>query len=333
VGQERDLTVFYYKTDGSGQRWDVESAGGGNEFQEKMLFSFTLGPFVIFPTLPYHLWKGDFDEVVGTSDTCPVLSMLFALPIILFRDIELTTWTEDIDTEYRYNRYRQQSLAKHFLATLFWIITRTYQSYLYKLSSKVVAYSDLARDAAIQRGANPVKIRTSPQTIDPSILSPPDSDLDAERGDPTVLFLGTIEPRKGIGVLINSLDDLPDSANLWIAGEGPLREEIESETDDEHIEVFGRVDEETKTALLQESDVLVLPSRHEPWGIVVLEALACGTPAVTTSAAGVAMILNDSAVVEPGNAEELAKAILYASNEQAPEIPSLDEMADPLITD
>jgi len=204
---------------------------------------------------------------------------------------------------------------------------------LYKLSDRVVAYSELARDAAIRRGANPAKIRTSPQTIDPSILSPPDPEFEAEKGDPTVLFLGTVGPRKGVDVLIDSLEVLPSSAKLWIAGEGPLREEIESDVDDKRIEMFGRVDEGTKTALLQESDVLALPSRHEPWGIVVLEALTCGTPAVTTSAAGVAMILDDSAVVEPDNAEELARAILNASKEQAAEIPSLGEMADPLITD
>ncbi|MFA9504398.1 glycosyltransferase family 4 protein [Natrinema sp. H-ect1] len=331
IGKRRDVTVYYYLSDGSGDRWSPDSASGEGSFDEKILPSIRVGPFLLVPTLPCHLLRGEFEEVVGTSDTNLVPTMLLILPFIIIKNSIFTIWTEEIDTNYRYNRYQQQSLLKHFLALAFWKSTGMGQRILYQTSDRIIAYSELARDAALNKDASNSKIITRPQAIDPSILSTPSSNFEPPQGEPTILFLGTVERRKGVDVLVNSIDDFPDSAKVWIAGEGPLRDPIETvTTSDNRVEIFGRVSESTKTKLLQQTDVLVLPSRHEPWGIVVLEALACGTPAITTSSAGAAMILDESSIVDPENPQQLAEAVLSVIGTEPPNPPDVHEMAEPL---
>ena len=331
VGKTRDVDVFYYRADESRNRWAPCAAGGGTRFSERTPVSLELGPFVLLPTLPYHLLRGEYEEVVGNSDINTLPTMALVLPIVLLTDTELTIWTEEIDSEHRYEKYADRPYRVRIAAELFWLWGRLCQFFLYRSASRVIAYSELARDAALKRGASSSKTTTRPQAIDPAVVSAPDPDVRPTRGDPTVLFLGSIEERKGIDVLVDALPLLPSSASVWIAGEGEERETVERLTaSDDRVEVFGRVDESTKAALLRRADVLALPSRHEPWGIVVLEALACGTPAVTTTAAGAAMVLDDSAVVPPGDAEQLADALVQSAGTDFDSPPTPPAMAEPL---
>jgi glycosyltransferase involved in cell wall biosynthesis/GT2 family glycosyltransferase len=77
---------------------------------------------------------------------------------------------------------------------------------------------------------------------------------------------------------------------LVVAGEGPLRECLEAESRSlgigDRILFRGFVNQRSLPALYAASDVLVLPSAHEPWGLVVNEAMACGTPVVVSDRVG-----------------------------------------------
>jgi len=333
IGKHRDVTVFYFETTDPKNRWDDHTAGGGANFTERNMVSFDIGPFTICPTLPFRILDGEFDEVVGTSDTTHMPTMMLLLPIFVFTDISLTVWTEEIDTDYRYDHRKNKSKLMDLLATIYWTVTQFCQRVVYATADRVIAYSEIARDTAIARGASESKIITRPQAIDRSVLSEPSSECNPPEGNLTVLFLGTVGKRKGIDVLTDALDYLPSSTKLWIAGEGPEIDSIEAlAASEDRMEVFGRVDEATKVALLQKADVVALPSRHEPWGIVTLEALYCDTPVVTTSAAGAAMIFDDEFVVSPGDAKQLGEALLNAATAEAPDPPELETMAEPLYT-
>jgi glycosyltransferase involved in cell wall biosynthesis len=78
----------------------------------------------------------------------------------------------------------------------------------------------------------------------------------------------------------------------------------------ERILLAGYVPEADKAALFTGAEVFAYPSRYEGFGLPVLEAMACGTPVVTTTGGSLPEVAGDAAVlVEPGDTGALAAAI------------------------
>jgi glycosyltransferase involved in cell wall biosynthesis len=74
---------------------------------------------------------------------------------------------------------------------------------------------------------------------------------------------------------------------------------------------------EDKLAAYVDSEVYVLPSRYEIWGMTVLEAYACGKPVVASKVGGLKDLVKDGEtglLFEPGNVEQLAKSIFNLLN-------------------
>lgn len=111
--------------------------------------------------------------------------------------------------------------------------------------------------------------------------------LGAPPGATVLLTLSRLHPKKGLDTLVQAMKDLPDCV-LWLAGDGPMRETLQSHAAQrgvtDRVKFLGwRTD---RGALLRAADICVLPSRYEPFGTVMLEAWACGTPLVAAAAAG-----------------------------------------------
>ncbi len=104
---------------------------------------------------------------------------------------------------------------------------------------------------------------------------------------PLILALGRLHVNKAFDVLLEALTRVPN-AYLWIAGDGPLREELEKLA--EKLAVKPRVRflgwRDDVSALLQTADIFVCPSRHEPLGNVILEAWAQNVPVVAADSYG-----------------------------------------------
>lgn len=146
--------------------------------------------------------------------------------------------------------------------------------------------------------------------------------LDAVRADvralldepaPTLLFLGRINWKKGLDRLVEALARLPESVRLLVAGPddgglATLVRDVQRAGLERRVHRIGPVTGATRAALLEQSDLLVLPSYSENFGNVVLEALAAGTPAVVTPEVGAAAILERSGAgrVASGSPEVLA---------------------------
>ena len=131
---------------------------------------------------------------------------------------------------------------------------------------------------------------------------------------PTIFFIGRHEPRKGLAVLLEALNDLPREVRLWIGGEGPDTRALQARlAGDPRVEWLGRISEEEKLARMRAADVFCAPSlRGESFGIVLLEAMAAGTPIVASDLPGYANVArggHDALLVPPGDARSLAAAI------------------------
>ena len=142
----------------------------------------------------------------------------------------------------------------------------------------------------------------------------------AEVSGPTILFLGRHEPRKGLDVLLDALSSLPPEVNVRIAGDGPATRRLrERHRDDARISWLGCLSEADKISELRSASVLCAPSRHgESFGMVLLEAMAAGTPAVASDVPGYRALSDQGEavfLVPPGDPHVLAGGLLRVLSE------------------
>jgi len=139
----------------------------------------------------------------------------------------------------------------------------------------------------------------------------------AGRGSVQFVFLGRIGRQKGAFDVLQAFAALSDetraSARLVFAGDGDvdaLRERATALGD--RVEVHEWIDSARRDALLEASDVFVLPSYAEGVPMAMLEAMAHGLPVVTTAVGGIPDVVTDrqeGLIVEPGNVAELRQAM------------------------
>jgi phosphatidylinositol alpha-mannosyltransferase len=128
---------------------------------------------------------------------------------------------------------------------------------------------------------------------------------------PTILFLGRHEPRKGLAVLLEAMGDLSPEVRLWVASDGPETAALQQQVaGDPRIEWLGRLSEQEKVERLRAADVFCAPSLGgESFGVVLLEAMAAGTAVVASDLPGYANVARsdrDGVLVPPGDPSALA---------------------------
>jgi glycosyltransferase involved in cell wall biosynthesis len=128
-----------------------------------------------------------------------------------------------------------------------------------------------------------------------------------EQSDNYILFVGTLEPRKGIHDLASVWWSLPEPRpRLVLCGQHGWGMRLP-----EGVEVTGWVDRDRLRALYQRARVFVYPSRYEGFGIPPLEAMACGAPVIATRTGAIAEYGEGAALlVNPGDLDGLRAAIL-----------------------
>jgi glycosyltransferase involved in cell wall biosynthesis len=134
---------------------------------------------------------------------------------------------------------------------------------------------------------------------------------------PYLLGLGTVEPRKDLPTLVRAFASLAGElphrlvlAGLAGWGQGALAAAVADSGVADRVLLCGYLPEADKAALFTGADVFAYPSRYEGFGLPVLEAMACGTPVVTTTGGSLPEVAGDAALlVEPGDPDALAAAL------------------------
>ncbi|MEY3558283.1 MAG: phosphatidylinositol alpha-mannosyltransferase [Actinomycetota bacterium] len=129
-----------------------------------------------------------------------------------------------------------------------------------------------------------------------------------------IFFIGRHEERKGLSILLEALSKLPPDVCLWIASDGPQTAELKTRfASDTRIEWLGRISDSEKISRMGRASVFCAPSLHgESFGVVLLEAMAAGTPVVASNLDGYRNVATDdetALLVETGNVASLAAAI------------------------
>jgi glycosyltransferase involved in cell wall biosynthesis len=163
---------------------------------------------------------------------------------------------------------------------------------------RLIATSDALKTRAEELGLHKIEVVNNP--VDLELFQPGESLVNAYR----CLAVGRLEEQKGFDLLIKSMALLPEELpwKLDIVGEGSCRSDLEMLIAalgfEDRITLLGELDREAVVRSMQGCDLFVLSSRHETFGNVVVEAMACGKPVVATRCGGPSSILtNDTGIL------------------------------------
>ena len=129
---------------------------------------------------------------------------------------------------------------------------------------------------------------------------------------PIVLFVGNLIKRKNVESLLEAKKVSQSDYYLVIVGDGPLFKKLSKKVEEENIHdvIFTGSRNEVEN-IIPSCDVLVLPSYSESFGLVLIEALACGKPVIGSDVGGITEIINNDVglLVNPNKVSSIAKAI------------------------
>src|SRR2546422_5286487 len=219
-----------------------------------------------------------------------------------------------------------------------------YQRKIHEIEQLLIQYSEqviccsqyMLRHLKVNFGAPPDKISVISNGVDMSQFDSEKNDgrelrqklsLGTRPAEKVVLYVGRLVEEKGLHTLIEAFEILNQEnvgATLIIAGEGPIKEELMTEVRqrglEEVIRITGFVDEATLIALYRSSNIFVLPSDYEPFGISVLEAMAARIPVVVSDVGGLSEIVEHGVTglkVQPRDPVSLAASIRRLLEEES----------------
>ena len=183
-------------------------------------------------------------------------------------------------------------------------------------------------------GADPARVELVPPGVDHAFFSP--GDREGARGalrslrlgaGPVLLFVGRIQPLKGLDVAVGALAELrrPDATLVVVGGASGPRGEAEVARIRQLVDALGVCDQvrfvdpqphHLLSTYYRAADVCLVPSRSESFGLVALEAAACGTPVVAAAVGGLRTLVDHGRTGflvdqrEPGAYAQLVDRIL-----------------------
>lgn len=233
--------------------------------------------------------------------------------VITFHTLASAKNATSVDHEEKLDRLEQE---QHLIKTSDIILAPTMVE---KQRSLVLNGAPTGRVHILGCGVDLEKFRPLPQTA--GEFPPKEQGRAAQ-----ILFVGRFDPMKGLPDLLESLTLLTrhqsNTQLVLVGGDGPastawqnLSRLAEDLGIQEKVEFVGRVRHDQLAAYYNAARIVVMPSRYESFGLVTLEALACGTPVAATRVGIAADIIADGVngyLADPGNPESLATAINFS---------------------
>jgi glycosyltransferase involved in cell wall biosynthesis len=195
--------------------------------------------------------------------------------------------------------------------------TRTYSPRVVpavlRAARRVIAVSDFTRRELVELlGVPDEKIRVVPNAVGDEFTQ----EGPAEAGD-YVLAVGTLEPRKNLGRLVEAVRKTDRELRV-VGARGWGGVEVRGNG----VRWLGEVDDAELARLYRGAACVAYPSLYEGFGIPILEAMACGTPVVTTRGTAMEEVADGAAVlVDARDSEEIAAGIERAATERDTLVP------------
>jgi glycosyltransferase involved in cell wall biosynthesis len=189
-------------------------------------------------------------------------------------------------------------------------------------TAAVTTVSSALRDACLALAVPEAQVRVVSNSVDTALYAPLPDDALARR-DPRVLFVGSLIGRKGVDTLLRAFAEIAPNLRragpdyrLVLIGDGPEEANLARLAVElgigELVEFGGFLPQAEVAACMRRASLFVLPSNEEGQGVVLLEAMASGTPVVATNVGGIPEVLGDLTarglghLVDPGDVPALA---------------------------
>ncbi|HQZ99771.1 MAG TPA: glycosyltransferase family 1 protein [Thermoflexales bacterium] len=207
----------------------------------------------------------------------------------------------------------------------------TWLPFTIRFADLIIADSDATRrDITRLTNVSDERIRVVPLGVDRRFSPASQAQIQTckkqlDLPDKFILYLGTLEPRKGVDTLIDAFSTSMLDEDVWLVLAGKqawfwdkIQNRLDASPRSNRIKILGYIPDEFLPALYSAARVFVFPSRYEGFGLPVLEAMACGTPVICSNAASLPEVAGDAAVqISPDDVRGLADAITATvSNDQ-----------------
>jgi L-malate glycosyltransferase len=145
-------------------------------------------------------------------------------------------------------------------------------------------------------------------------------EFNISKNKPIILFIGNIIKRKNVATILDAKKLIKSDCVVVVVGDGPLLNKLKEKVDKENIDdvIFTGARNDIPN-IIQSSDLLILPSYSESFGLVLIEALACEKPVIGSNVGGIKEIITEDVglLIEPRDSKSLAKAVdSILSNEE-----------------
>ncbi len=258
----------------------------------------------LFALMPLHLlWRKYDVYMVGQIGVQSVTGAFFTLLVSGLRNKPLVLWTDYIETQY----YARTKRVKKFIGDCV-------RGNFIKRCAAAMGFGAYTENYLRKMGGERLPVFNVVQVV-PEVCNKDVATVGkaAAYGDKAViLYLGYLRKGKGADFLIRVFKDMGRTdAVLVIAGSGEEERRLRRLAGASGCVRFaGHVEGEEKAKCYAQADVFVMPTEHDPWGLVVNEAMYYGLPIVVTDAAGASELVTDNGiVVESGNGDALKKAL------------------------
>ena len=322
---------------------DDHLKGGVETYARNLLDSFTeLGTIDQVCTIHYPRNTGDFyhDKNEVVIPEYPLhLSKIFGIPAAIQRCnpdlVHFPVHRCDDFLSYFLNQDVKKVLTIHDLIPFFFDEQKSFQNrhlwvpmlkIAHKKNTRIIAVSDNTRkDCEKYLHIPREKIRVIPEAADPDFRQHKDIDTVRSRiatrfgiEPPFLFYTGSMMPRKNIRRLVEAFRILKRKSyphTLVIGGPDTscpkeIREIITNENLQRDVLFTGYVTKEDLVDMYNAAEIFVYPSLYEGFGIPPLEAMACGTPVVTSNTSSLPEVVGDAGrLVNPTDTNEIAAAI------------------------
>lgn len=216
------------------------------------------------------------------------------------------------------------SIVHHLRASESRRLSRFYRaverSYLQTVDA-VVCNSTVTRDVVTGLGVDRSATVVAPPAgdrFDPAIDADAIDDR-AHDGSLRVVYVGNLAPRKGVDTLVDAVSMAACDAELTVVGRAvdtgyvaSVRKRIAESSLGARVELVGELPDADLAATLRSAHVIAVPSRYEGFGIVYLEGMSFGLPAIATRAGGATDVVTDGetgVLVDPDTPSAVARAL------------------------
>jgi glycogen(starch) synthase len=277
---------------------------------EKDLVAWTLamGHGLIRAGLALASWRPDVVHAHDWLVTHPAIALADFLNVPLVATIHATE-------AGRHSGWLSQPLNQQIHSVEWWLANRADALITCSASmrTEVTHLFEVSDISVIHNGISPRGWRPSTSAVHAT------RSAHSPEGAPVVVYFGRLEWEKGVHDLVAALPRVRRAfpgTRLVVAGQGrqasALVEQAKKLRIRRSVDFVGHLPDRALVALLAAADVVVLPSRYEPFGIVALEAAAAGAPLVASTAGGLAELVVDGVTglsVTPGDVEGIAEAV------------------------